>query len=426
MPIDPTKFYLGVNIGWLNGAYGHDLGRAFNGVSPAEPPPEPSSLPSDPSSDPQSDRLQNQTFFDIIHAYFEHLNRRQIKVVRMWLLEQLEGMTFTGRDPLKPAKGDSFGLDHYSTYVEPRIRIIMREAKARNIQIYWCLLDAAGVLPGNKPPLWYGHLLNHLIKRACNNFKNDVLLPFLNSITPYKENVFAIDIANEVDWLWSKDRDKSTDEKREVKEKPSRSSVAGFTKELYKFINSYDPSLKTTVSFAKYSELCRDSDFDFIDFYDYHRYFNRNLGGSSKSVKSDLKDLENSDNGTLQKWTKSKPCVIGEVGHCYPDKSNPTQAVHEKDQAESSKTIMYDALSKNYSGVLLWRYAPVGDAHRLLRITKSDTGELCYPLNKFLQKFIAAVSSTTPIENPFIEFERLIWVEVEKFTQEIVRQGKMP
>jgi len=391
MPFEPTKFYLGVNIGWLNGAYRHDLGRAFKDAWPADPPPDPQY--------PPSDRRHDQQFAEIMNAYFAHLHFRQIKVVRMWLLEQLEGMTFTGHSFMSPSIGDFFGLDNYATYFEPRIKIIMETATIYRIQIYWCLLDAAGLLSSNYPPNWYRPLIKFLVERARNNLKNDILLPFLNTIAPFQANVFAIDIVNEVDWTWASNGGML-----------DRSSVASFIHDIYDFIKAQS-SFASTASFANYSQLNARSDFNFVDFYDYHRYFDPAATG-------------NVDHGNLPNWSRSKSCIVGEVGHYYTH--NPSEAVDETKQAQSSKTIMEQALSRNYSGVLLWRYAPVGDAHRLLKLTKSDTGTLSAPLSNFLQGFIAAAATATSGgQNPFVDYERPIWNDVQVFTSTIPA-GRIP
>ena len=409
MPFDANKFYLGANIGWINGAYRHDLGRAFMKYSPSTPPPDHRYPPSDPRHD--------QEFYKIIKAYFTHLSFRNIKVVRMWLLEGLEGMSFVGASYKRVSKLDKFSLDNYSTYVEPRIKIIMNEAQRYHIQVYWCLLDAAWLTNEDdmKNNPWYRLLLKHLVENAGASFKYDILLPFLGTIKPFKTNVFAIDIANEVDWIW-----------RKKIMGMGRSTVVSFVHDVYNFIAGYLPSpdrYYCTASFASHNELMKpvtsqQEKVDFLDFYDCHRYF-------------DPAAPANSDHGHLPKWLSSKACVIGEAGHKYY--GNVTKMVDETKQATSSKTLMDEALAKDYTGVLLWRYAPVGDGHRLLKLTKGDTGNVSYPdtvLSSFLTGFKAAaakaaaamVTPGTPIpsgQDPFTDYERPIWRQIQPFVSTI-------
>lgn len=395
MPFDPTKFYLGVNIAWLNHAYGHDLGHAFHDLAntfgfpwPADPP-------------------QDLKFEEIVGAYFNHLELRKIKVVRWWLLEWLEGMTFSGTSYMSPNLGDHFGLDRYLTSVEPRVKIIMRAAHQHGIQIYWCLLDAAALLKTNSPPAWYIPLFRFLVSSARANFKADILTPFLDTLlsmntsvhpsVPYTQNVFAIDIANEADWSW-------------LNGTVSRNDMASFVSEVHQQIALR--GLKSTVSFANYSQLEGHNDFNFVDFYDYHRYYDPDRPNSK-------------DHGDLPVWVNGKACIIGEVGHQYGKKKDKGK-LDEVKQASSCRTVMQQALGRNYAGALLWRYAPVGDVHRLLRRASGDTAQVVNSPapSTFLNGFIlASGGSTAGGLNPYQAYERQVWDGVKNF---VIPPGRIP
>jgi len=413
MPFNPTKFYLGVNIGWLNNAHHHDLSFGFRQTQNPDPPyPTP--------------QHPNTTFEDIIDAYFMHLKIRMIKVVRMWLLETLEGMD--NQKLLPPfTQSDTFSYLNWptpgnNTPFTDRIKIIMEKARAdpnaapnsprsRNLQIYWCLLDAAGLLSSNKPPPWYRPQFAHLVNTMRGNFKQDILLPFLNLINSYQANVFAIDIANEIDWCWAKKGGVipiigpiiSWIRGPKIGISLPRSSMASFAKDMYSFIKAHS-SFACTVSFAHYSELKKswttEHDFDFVDFYDYHRYLTPGAPSTD-------------DNGELPYWSESRKCIIGEAGHHYKSKTG----INEGLQASSSRALMDQSLARGYSGVLLWRYAPVGDDHRLLK--RAGTGTL----NSFMTNFIAA--RTAGSTNPFTLFERSVWNQIQAFAGTIP-PGKIP
>jgi hypothetical protein len=245
------------------------------------------------------------------------------------------------------------------------------------------------------------------------NFKTNILLPFLKFLKPFKANVFAIDIANEIDWCWAKKGGISSigpipDWAREPKIGISlpRSSMVSFVKDIYKFIKTNSP-FACTVSFAKYSEMTKKNDFDFVDFFDYHRYL---IPGAPST----------NDNGTLPNWGFPQKCIIGEAGHKYPPRTGFNEAL----QASSSRALMDQALAQGYSGVLLWRYTPVDkDLYRLLKLTTS--GATTSTLNTFITNFIKA-ARTAGSPNPFTSFERTVWNEVPGFVKKIKNKGKMP
>ncbi len=368
MPFDRSKFYLGANIGWLNEAYRHDFSYAFSdGWSPT------------PSS--------NTDFQDIVDAYLFHMNSRRMKVVRMWLFEQLEGMTFSGPTLTPPyASSATFAYRDWGAFTT-RITTVMTSAQRYGLQIYWCLLDAAGLLSINTPPAWYRPLFAHMVNTVRANFKNDIVLPFLTAINPFQANVFAVDVANEIDWAWHGSGGMLP-----------RADVANFVHEVYDFIKAHS-TFDVTTGFASYAQMTTGTDFSFLDFYDYHRYFDPTAAATSP-------------HGEPPTWTGSKACIIGEVGHEYSSGASMNETL----QASSTRRVMDLALSRNYGGVLLWRYSPVGDSHRLLRLTTADHGiSSTSTLADFLTRFRAVASGSSTGPHPFAEFERPVWNEVDSF-----------
>lgn len=379
MPFDSTKFYLGVNIGWLNNAYRWDLSSTYN-------------------DDRAPITYPNVQFEDMIDAYFSHLQFKQIKVVRMWLLEGLEGMG------LFPSPPNYFQLAPstftYNKWVDfkKRITIIMKKAEKYNLQIYWCLLDAAWLT--NKKDMithiWYKPVFKFLVEKqtARDNFKKDILLPFLKSIYQFKANVFAIDIVNEVDWIWDKGI-------------VDRINAVSFVKEIYNYIKNNSPHL-CTVSFHNYEgwtgTVPQNEKVDFLDFYDYHKYFDP--AAKKESKHGDLKD-----------WPGGKSCIIGEAGHKFYGK----QCISQEIIASTGKELMEQALERKYSGILLWRYTPVSnDQHRLLRLCACHPGTSGSPsktvLSYFLTQFkAAALKFPYGDNNPFEDYERPIWSEIHQF-----------
>jgi hypothetical protein len=180
-----------------------------------------------------------------------------------------------------------------------------------------------------------------------------------------------------------------------------------------------------TASFAKYSQFKQYYDknrdknkIGFLDFYDYHRYYD--------PIKS-----TDFDKGELEFWDDNHwPCIIGEVGHEYGDDprdyadpfTGQTQKlVDEAAQKNSSKVVMENALNQGYLGVLLWRYTPVSeDAHRLLIRTRSQ-------ISQFHNEFHNVVRASAGSPLPFRPFERLIWKDcIPEFVKDIDDVGRTP
>jgi hypothetical protein len=393
MSFDPTKFYLGVNIGDLHDKHGHDLSIGFLHSKTGW------------SREPLLDTTSGTDigFNNIIEAYFKHLKIRQIKVVRIWLLERLEGMTFSG---------GKFSFRNWTDF-RTRIDHIMKTAHANGIQIYWCLFDAAELLSSNTPDsslrsYWTTLWKNDLVNGVNSNDIKARIEQFLDCLlSSYPDSVFAIDIVNEVDWTWSQSVGMMLPAPRGRQAQPT---VIPFVKAIYDLIPR---NFRCTASFAHYSEFTKyQQQFNFLDFYDYHRYFMPNKP-------------DDTDNGDLPTWKDpddtGKACIIGEIGHNYAGKKGE-KPFDENKQASSSETIMQQALKEKYSGALLWKYTPVDTRkQRLLRLTRTDTGDPSTgTLAQFLNNFTNAASTPSPgVPNPFSDYERLVWNNVSSFASKI-------
>ena len=368
MAFDSSKFYLGVNLGWLNIEYGHDLSFSFFEDWPPGIP-------------------EKTNFKKCIDAYFCHLNLRRISVVRIWLWERLEGLEFLNTN--------QFAYKDEKEFFE-RIDIIMEAASHYRIQVYWCLLDAAGLLKENTQGelcTRQREIFTKLVTQSNvrNSFKDSILRPFLNLLNKYIEMnvVFAIDMVNEIDWLWNKSSGVGL----------SRDAVEVFALDIFKCIKENCSRLDCTTSFASYSQMTKEGGTSFIDFFDFHRYY------SSKCC------LFDSNHWTLPRWTNSKPCIIGEAGHYYADEKAD---MDETKQSQSCGTLMKKALLRGYSGILLWRYSPVGGGrHCLLKFPGVDS------FQNELDSFITVANTCQGSINAFNNYERAVWQEVKVSIQSI-------
>lgn len=406
MPFDSTKFYTGVNIGWLNEIYGHDLVRQFEHTDWG-PMPDP-------------------IFEPYITAIFLHLKIRKIKVVRFFLHEGLEGIYYL---PRGASPGDASGLSISAPELNisnvdliRRIEVIMQIAQDNGIQVYWCLLDGARVTDRNTSD-WERRALNDII---CNStvsglFMDNVLSNVIDVLKRYPNNVFAIDLINEMDWLWYRARIPA-------------STVISFTEALRDYIKTrFRPlDIQITSSFASYSRLSEEYDsFHFFDFYDYHRYYDRSSDDSNP-------------HGSLPSWVTAnfldKPCIIGEIGNWHSGSLNRSDGNTASEQEQQVATaslppartgLLYQAIDGGYFGALAWRYTCVNGREgsrrdplpndfitRLLR--KGNSRET---FRRTIQEFMAVFTAVRPIDDndvdAFQEFERPVWIAIRDFINAI-------
>lgn len=127
MPFDSTKFYVGVNIGWIREWYGHDLGTGF----------------ANPGWHPVPDPI----FRSYIEKTFLHLKLRRIRVVRFFVFDDLEGLSYsvTTEEPIDFSRYNPELVIADSHFLN-RISIIMQAAQVNQIQVYWTLFDGTRLL----------------------------------------------------------------------------------------------------------------------------------------------------------------------------------------------------------------------------------------------------------------------------------------
>ena len=152
---------LGVNLPWIDGAYGHDLApSARNPTWPCD--------------------------FDAMRSYFPLIRASDIgfRAVRIWLCENGEGIVYEGG---KPARVHERLLES--------VTVIQECARMLGMGVYWSLLD------GNS---WKreGDTLTHAILTdadACARFAEKVAAPLVAKLDP--DVTFAIEVVNEPEAL---------------------------------------------------------------------------------------------------------------------------------------------------------------------------------------------------------------------------------
>ena len=192
--IDRPWFVLGVNYNSV-GRYGYDIGN-------------------NPILDRQT--TFNQGIRDRLEHDFERLRAWGVKVVRIWAMENGEGINWVMDDQSAPIPT---GLD--ITFSE-NVRWITNLASRNNLRIYWTLLNFSDfkIQSGPVQPQGITEEAQMAIDRryrmrrgffnllrnqeARDSFFRNVVCPFIDVTltTSERQGVFAIDLMNEPDMLW--------------------------------------------------------------------------------------------------------------------------------------------------------------------------------------------------------------------------------
>src|SRR5450631_3814174 len=151
----------GINLPWLDGAYGHDL--APHELRPGWP-----------------------CEFEALRAYRPLVEASDLgfEAVRIWLCENAEGIVTQGGQPARPHAQLLEGID-----------VLQECARLLGLRIYWSLLD------GNS---WKREedTLTHAILSdadACARFADEVAAPIARRLDP--DVTFAIEVVNEPEAL---------------------------------------------------------------------------------------------------------------------------------------------------------------------------------------------------------------------------------
>jgi hypothetical protein len=367
MPFEPGRFYLGVNIAWLNDDFGYDFG--YN--------------PYILGKIPLYDRAVEP---DICDVYFADIATQGFEVIRLWLFERLEGLLFDPvrfdpaeiPDPaeIRPWRRRREIQQSYFLYNWPRVtgvdpslltnvRRVMQKAQNHGIQIYWCILSTAGVAGDpDAPSNW---AINQLIHSPDlrTEFWQNAFRPFLSTIREFHSNVFAIDLVNEPEGLAS-----PWHHRTELDE-----GIRGYISEGANICREPEYDYACSVGFSKRNTVRENAEFlrdNHLTFFDFHSY------GSGRGLEvyraTDYSDMPN--------------CIVGEFG-------SQVRQPNDIRLSEVIRNYMNNAWECNYNGCFIWRYGPrYSNRHRheLLnpqpfRLVKTEEGPP--QLDEFLENLTA-------------------------------------
>ncbi len=305
------KFVTGINLPWIDGQYDHDFGYNMT----RKP---------DISYDPKP-RFSKENF----ERYIKDISEIGIKVVRLWLFERFEGLTFSDTGHVMNPTTDMF----------TNLRDACTIAKMYDVKFYFCLMDTWGILasdlknaPNGDPRQKYSDLINGLI---TTKDKRDSLIQAAVDILSdgiIKESVWAVDVINEPDGIL---RDRS------MRDSNHGNIDTGITFDhLIEYINDsctiiwgktgHETSCGIRKEiFAQFANRIKDS----VNFFDVHNYDD---GGDLPSI-SHLR----------------KKCVVGECGH-------KTKRWNDSLQSSAVKKFLENSKRLGYSGCFLWEYGYLG------------------------------------------------------------------
>jgi hypothetical protein len=287
----PVLPVFGVNLPWIDGAYGHDL--APNELRPTWP-----------------------VDFSALRAYRPMIEAADLgfEAVRVWLCENGEGIVTEGGRPARPHPA-----------LLDRVDVIQECARLLGIRVYWTLLD------GNA---WRreGDTLTHAILHdpdACARFADEVAAPLAARFDA--KVTFGVEVVNEPEALSpSCVEPRSEAVPWEVLSRCIR-RIAGAMRA------ARPGTMVTAGTLHTYlGELFRgDPGLDAVDLHAYH------LGGGLPSRE----DLARSC-GDQRIADRTLPVIAGECG--IPDDAPP-------EALPALKNYLYNARQNQYDAAFLWR-----------------------------------------------------------------------
>lgn len=298
------EFTVGINLAWLDREYDHDFGENHTRENDLG-----KKLP-----------VAYETKKADFEEYIKGISELGVNVVRLWLFERFEGLTFG-------AQGTVGG---HTSDIMYNLIDACKIAKKYNVKFYFCLMDTWG-LSGDDVSEFRDHYISMINGLITTQEKRNTFLKVaseLLNIKEIKELVWAVDVLNEPEGiehgvisdyrgiptnvLWSQIVEYIKDACSQIKQKTGHRVSCGFQKSqnLQRFKEQIEP---------------------YVDFFDFHEY-------------NDAGDLPQYSNLGL-----AKPCIIGECGQ---DKKQ----VDDNLQKNVVKSFLSNAKRLGYSGCMPWRY----------------------------------------------------------------------
>ncbi len=252
-------FVLGYNQGWFSTCYGSDLSTGWSEATAVYA----AMRYLDGKVEPCAEGMPVDSGID---GFFAMARGCGARVVRLWAFESYskEGCDYGSRESLDGIKGLTPAFEHH-------VHQVMQAAMRYGVQVYWT------ALVGNWPRHWRSpeikdigrwrrihYNILHNRYNAQQAYHEHALGPFVKLLSAYENNVYALDLMNEVQGslrdFWGSDWNR----------------VRRWIKHGREFVRGVMPSLKVTASCGHHTAVTdvlegRVSDLG-LDFYDLHLY----------------------------------------------------------------------------------------------------------------------------------------------------------
>lgn len=262
-------------------------------------------------------------------------------VLRMWIFEGTspDGVFWDGSD------NDHAGTSQRTrpTGIDPRmttnLRRFMELAVRHQVKIYWTLFDGNFYLFNNGPGAparrneWW-NLYNDDFGTG-SAFRQNVLTPVLDTLRPFRQNIFGIDLVNEVNPL--------------VRENFFRGGWAGCSEfaRQWRALVKERLDVPVTASFGHHDAvsamLARGLTPDVVDFYDFHVYDDHGTIPSSRAITQFMRQT-------------GRPVYLGEFGQS-------SKSFDDTLQVQVTEKFMRGSFDAGLSGCFAWRLSDVRPGH---------------------------------------------------------------
>ncbi|MGD2092808.1 MAG: hypothetical protein PVH61_41980 [Candidatus Aminicenantes bacterium] len=223
---------------------------------------------------------------------------------------------------------------------------LMELAAESNLEIYWTILSGGNYFkqPNGHHQWALKKMLEH--PKYRNRFIERALLPFLQILQPFRNNVYAIDLINEPEgfFCWNND---FTLGLHDLFNWPQRISYPPRLEEFaLDYIRLASNAVKRNFSEFKVSVGFRSRSTiqsnisalnPQLDFFDFHYYDRYSLDPDSFPIFGE------------------KPTIIGELGYMSLTFSFTPD---DREQQDAVDGIIGDAIDRNFRGCLVWMYTP--------------------------------------------------------------------
>lgn len=264
------------------------------------------------------------TDFDLAYAtqVLDGIVEGKGKVVRLFLFELLQGITLGSASPQTQGVSPAM-LDNLSKVIDA--------ARARGLWVYLTALEGNSMSKVPTTKTYYENLLNNKLGEG-DAFQQNVYGPLLAMLDGHQENIFGLDLVNEIDapkkdGLWGSSLDSS--------------GVRAYIQRTRDFIKAKSPWLRVTATMgmggtAQYDIASGMLSGLGLDFYDLHIYSDSgSFGGATALCNKAAAD--------------GVPIYLGEFGQ-------KTQTNDDTLQYNATSSFLWNAKSLCFKGAFAWRF----------------------------------------------------------------------